>query len=945
MRAGGDCYPLSGSPFFFGGQYGQASKFYQSLLILIALLISGQVFAQGGAGAIWTTTGSCGDDTQDTNHFSAGDEVYINGSNFAPGSLPWSIEGKPGGASCDPNITVASGTVTVDATGTFCFHAYTVANDDCGEYNVDVDGKKDNYRVDASAILEITDITLDADWQETITWSIEKKANPGQISMFSGDGAEVAYEISVDKTAVETPAVISGSVTLLTSGLTPEGFSLTITLKKDGGTIDQTVITTLSATGVYSFSFTLASPAAGTYVVEAAAIVTNGTGVSGSESIGLARETTGYPSIHVTDGGQSWLFSDEGSVSYTDVVNCDGDAGVNTNTATITETGQTASADVTVNCYALEVNKTAATTFKRTYSWSINKTGDKAEDWVSIQLPFDPGAPAQMTTVNYAVAVNMTGYTDSDWRVAGEVTVFNPAPIPAVIQSVTDVISGAGSCAVNFGVTFPYTLAAGGTLTGTYSADLPDAAARTNTATAALVNHYYTPTGEASATGTTNFSGQAAITYGAPTELIDECVQVTDNVAGTLGTVCVADVPKTFTYAQAYGPWTDAECGSSYERINIATLLAGDTGATLTSQWKVTIHVSCQEPQREPLGVKACCIDPFVYRSTMRVHFEVTNPNSEPVEILHGLNNALDPVGYQGMQPTLFAPGVTEWEIEIGRYEVLQWLLDGSVATANLELNICTYATQDDVYIAGVGVFYDTNQNGQFDAGETLLAPDFEGKIGEVYLLDKDGKTVDSRTLGTELVFRAGRNVNFSMRQIWGEYYLVPQLSVPLPAGFRIYPNYRLVHTAEFPEPFYSMYNDFGLVPAGFVADPLVNLDLPYVAALDWYLNNPVKPGVAKTVSEEIQVAAVPTAFALQQNYPNPFNPQTTISYDLAEQTQIRLTIYDVTGKAVATLVDGQQEAGSYAQVWSAAQNPSGIYFYELRAGAFRQMKRMLLLK
>ena len=122
-----------------------------------AMLIAGLVFtfygqpasvpAAAGSGAIWTTTGSCGN-PQNINHYNHGDHVFINGSGFVPGDYSWDITGKPGGASCDPNIPVASGVWTVDASGTFCFDAYTIARDDCGEYQTKFGGVKgDNYRV------------------------------------------------------------------------------------------------------------------------------------------------------------------------------------------------------------------------------------------------------------------------------------------------------------------------------------------------------------------------------------------------------------------------------------------------------------------------------------------------------------------------------------------------------------------------------------------------------------------------------------------------------------------------------------------------------------------------------------------------------------------------------------------------------------------------------
>lgn len=105
------------------------------------------------SGAIWTTNNSCGSDQQDVNHFAKGDTVYINGSGFnASELLNWSIEGKPGGASCDPGIAVKQSNITANPDGSFCFGAYVVADDDCGEYQVKVGNKGDNYRVDENDI-------------------------------------------------------------------------------------------------------------------------------------------------------------------------------------------------------------------------------------------------------------------------------------------------------------------------------------------------------------------------------------------------------------------------------------------------------------------------------------------------------------------------------------------------------------------------------------------------------------------------------------------------------------------------------------------------------------------------------------------------------------------------------------------------------------------------
>ena len=100
--------------------------------------------------AIWTTDSTCGDSSQDKNHYAVNSPIYINGNGFSSGSYSWSIKGQPGGASCDPNIVVASGIKSVNSSGSFCFNAYTVQNNDCGEYQVKFEQKGDNYRVEGN---------------------------------------------------------------------------------------------------------------------------------------------------------------------------------------------------------------------------------------------------------------------------------------------------------------------------------------------------------------------------------------------------------------------------------------------------------------------------------------------------------------------------------------------------------------------------------------------------------------------------------------------------------------------------------------------------------------------------------------------------------------------------------------------------------------------------
>ncbi|MCX6149488.1 MAG: T9SS type A sorting domain-containing protein [Ignavibacteriales bacterium] len=105
---------------------------------------------------------------------------------------------------------------------------------------------------------------------------------------------------------------------------------------------------------------------------------------------------------------------------------------------------------------------------------------------------------------------------------------------------------------------------------------------------------------------------------------------------------------------------------------------------------------------------------------------------------------------------------------------------------------------------------------------------------------------------------------------------------------------------------------------------------------------------------EEQKRNDLPEEFALSQNYPNPFNPSTTISYQIAASlnpsqggTLITLKVYDVLGKEVATLVNEEQNAGNYNYTFSIDKNklPSGIYFYQLKAGSFVETKKFVVLK
>ena len=94
----------------------------------------------------------------------------------------------------------------------------------------------------------------------------------------------------------------------------------------------------------------------------------------------------------------------------------------------------------------------------------------------------------------------------------------------------------------------------------------------------------------------------------------------------------------------------------------------------------------------------------------------------------------------------------------------------------------------------------------------------------------------------------------------------------------------------------------------------------------------------------------LPESYVLYQNYPNPFNPITQIKYELPKLSLVNITIYDMMGRVVKTLMNEQQSAGYKSVQWNATNNAgqpvsAGLYLYTIQAGEFRQVRKMVLLK
>jgi len=109
-------------------------------------------------------------------------------------------------------------------------------------------------------------------------------------------------------------------------------------------------------------------------------------------------------------------------------------------------------------------------------------------------------------------------------------------------------------------------------------------------------------------------------------------------------------------------------------------------------------------------------------------------------------------------------------------------------------------------------------------------------------------------------------------------------------------------------------------------------------------LINDVMDWLSGTTAVEEPVV-LPSEFSLSQNYPNPFNATTTFNYALPVAGDVRIQVYDIMGRVVATLVNGTIPAGYHRVVWDAKNIPSGLYFVGLTTDNFSETKKMMLLK
>ena len=128
--------------------------------------------------------------------------------------------------------------------------------------------------------------------------------------------------------------------------------------------------------------------------------------------------------------------------------------------------------------------------------------------------------------------------------------------------------------------------------------------------------------------------------------------------------------------------------------------------------------------------------------------------------------------------------------------------------------------------------------------------------------------------------------------------------------------------------------------------------EIPHPLGLDWdgnYFWNVSGTRIYRASNSITSVGYIThyelSNYILYQNYPNPFNPTTSLQYAIVSRQFVTLKVFDLLGREVATLVNEEKSAGEYEVEFNGTELPSGIYFYQLKAGGIIQTKKMILLK
>lgn len=462
---------------------------------------------------------------------------------------------------------------------------------------------------DDSAALNVDcwslDVTKDAvtTYTRTFPWTIDKAVDRTQMDLRYGDIGVANYTLEVRKgEPIDSDWMVSGTITVTNSTpmvatlavVTDEIDDLPVVVTCPVDSFPYDLAPGASLTCTYQQALPSAEPRVN--IATATLLFPGGeTRFSGSANVVFGEPTTIVNGeIDVADNnlpGGPVVFGDDGTVTYAVELPCVDVEGLehtyytHSNTATIIETGASASVDVLVDCWNLSITKSVETSFVRTWQWEITKS---AAPNTLAMFSGDTG------TVDYAIGLTRTGYVDSGWEAHGTITVYNEAPIPAVVTDVTDLVMSGNDVVsvVKCNVEFPVVMDPETSFTCRYDADLPGEGDYIDRSVAVYEN---TPPG-----GATEFSYDLPFDFsGAVIYEVDQEIHVTDTNgsewtftdSGQIGYertfACGADAgshPNTATIVE-----TGQSADASVDVLCYDLAVTKTASTSLTRQWTWTI--------------------------------------------------------------------------------------------------------------------------------------------------------------------------------------------------------------------------------------------------------------------------------------------------------------------------------------------------------------------
>ncbi|MBN2092789.1 PKD domain-containing protein [candidate division KSB1 bacterium] len=825
--------------------------------------------------------------------------------------------------------------------------------------------------------------TAQTSYTRTWDWTIEKTVMPEKLELCD-DVKEVKanYKVTVDKTGYTDGLwAVTGTIKITN----PTAFAATITEISD--VVDGVTATVTGVTLPYIL------PAGQTLEVQYSAdlsdatnrvnnvtVTTNGkvTGGSATADVIFGEPTTVVNAmIHVDDtNGTSWEFTDDGSVEYEKTFTQTGEY---KNTATIRELQKSDDALVTVvYCqeYMLDVQKTANTTYQRTYNWTVKKT-------VTPEA-FEICEDEEKVVAKYTVMVDKTGYTDGMWAVTGTIKITNNSPVAATITGITDIVDGV--TATITGITLPYVLPSEQTVEVQYSAILTDATKRVNNATV-------TTTGRVKGN-----TAQADVIFGEPTTVVNSTIHVDDSN----GMSWEFTDDGTVTYEKSF-----SKLGEFKNTVIIRETQGQGEGQASAALVTIT--------QKEPPKANFSA-EPLVGIAPMEVQFTDLSEGAEGWEWNFGdgtTSNEQNPTHVYYGNPKHITITLKVWNCAGEDVKVMtNYITVNKPTDVNFEAaplaGLPGLTVQFNNFTGGNASHYEwiygdgtkdnfihgwtnkVNPTHKYEKpGEYTVSLKASGEGGDDVLtlpglvyVDSTDKYLDLKLVSSGKTYKgdgwenaidhdiygSGSKVAAEANDAWavfmfadGNKYSVKKLRLladtiePYQWGihfvkeFEIWVsddgvNFELGFTGvstkkagvwemfEFTEPLLGKYLKLKLNSARGTA--AAYRELVEVQ----FFGEPAADAVAMQKGKiEIQNEVIPTEFELGQNYPNPFNPETMISYQLPEVSQVTLAVYSIEGKLIQTLVNGQVSAGMHRVVWNGMDEDgvkvsSGLYIYRFQA-------------